>query len=60
MQIGCQRHEIKKWWKFSDEEIESMSGGALEWWKEWKPILKKIIKVSPAEPTGYVEKVEAE
>jgi hypothetical protein len=55
MQIGCQRHEIKAWFKFTDEEIECMSGDALEWWKEWKPILKKIIKVSPAAPTLYVE-----
>ena len=55
MQIGCQQHDIKAWWKFTDEEIGRMSGDALAWWKVWKPILKKIIKFSPAAPTGYVE-----
>ena len=58
MQIGCQRHLIDEWWKFSDEEISRMDSQALAWWKVWKPILRKIIKVSPAEPTGYVESKE--
>ncbi|MGX8249529.1 hypothetical protein, partial [Escherichia coli] len=58
MQIGCQRHLIDEWWKFSDEEISRMDSQALAWWKVWKPILSKIIKVSPAEPTGYVESKE--
>jgi len=60
MQIGCQRHDIKAWFKFSDEEIESMAGGALEWWKEWEPVIKKIIKISPAAPTGFIEKPECD
>ena len=60
MQIGCQRHDIKTWFKFSDEEIESMSGDALEWWKDWKPIIKNIIKISPAVPTGFIEKSEGD
>jgi hypothetical protein len=58
MQIGCQRHPLKDWWKFDDEEIDSMSGSALEWWRVWKPILRKIIKTSPALPTGYVKPEE--
>ena len=51
MQIGCERHEIKNWWKFDDEQISKMDNKALEWWRIWKPILKKIIKASPARPT---------
>jgi len=59
MQIGCQQHDIKDWWKFDEYTINSMDRGtSLEWWKVWKPILKKIIKASPAKPTGYVEPEE--
>ena len=58
MQIGCQFHTLKEWWKFSDEEISLMDSQALAWWKVWKPILSKIIKASPAEPTGYVDSKE--
>jgi hypothetical protein len=50
VQIGCQRHTIKEWFAFDDEAISQMSDGALEWWKNWKPLLKKILKVSPATP----------
>ena len=52
MQIGCQLHLITEWWKFSDKEISSMDSQALAWWAVWKPILKKIIKASPAVPGG--------
>jgi len=55
MAIGCEQHDIKDWWKFDDKTISKMDCGAIEWWKVWKPILKKIIKVSPAKPTGYAE-----
>lgn len=51
MQIGCQRHTIKDWWAFSDDEISRMDSKALEWWKVWKPILKTITTASPAKPT---------
>jgi len=53
MAIGCEQHDIKDWWKFDDKTISKMDIGALDWWKVWKPILEKIIKVSPAEPTGF-------
>ena len=59
MQIGCQRHEIAKWWAFTDDEISRMERRALEWWKTWKPILQQIIEVSPAMPTGYVKQEES-
>ena len=55
MQIGCECHDINAWWKFPDSTIAAMDSGALDWWKVWKPILKKIIKISPAQATGYVE-----
>ena len=59
MQIGCEQHDIKDWWKFDEDTINNMDRGtSLEWWKVWKPILKKIIKASPAKPTGYVEPEE--
>ena len=59
MQIGCEQHDIKDWWKFDEDTINNMDrGNSLEWWKVWKPILKKYIKASPAKPTGYVEPEE--
>jgi uncharacterized protein YjbI with pentapeptide repeats len=51
MQIGCQRHTIAEWWAFGDDEIARMDSGAKSWWKVWRPILRKIIKSSPAVPT---------
>lgn len=44
MQIGCENYAIEKWFNFTDLDIEVMAEDALEWWKLWKPILKKIIK----------------
>ena len=55
MQIGCQKHLISEWWEFDDATIREMSGGALNFWKKWMPIIKQIIELSPAEPTGYIE-----
>ena len=49
LNIGCQTHTIDKWFDFSNGEISSMDKEALTWWKVWKPILKNIIEVSPAE-----------
>ena len=50
MAIGCQQHLIKDWWNFTDTDIDKMFNGALIWWKKWKPILKRIIKISSATP----------
>ena len=60
LQIGCRSHPIAKWWAFDDEEIERMDSQALEWWAVWKPILQAMIAASPAEPTGFVEKDQAQ
>ena len=53
LQIGCQRHLIKDWWGFSDEKISNMDALALEWWRKWKEILRQIIELNPATPTGH-------
>lgn len=34
--IGCQRHSLKAWMKFSDQRIDSMSDDALAWWRAHK------------------------
>ena len=57
LQIGCERHEISKWWTFNDRRILEMDGKrALEFWNKWKPVIKHVIEFSPASPTGFVEK----
>jgi len=48
LQIGCQLHPIAEWWAFDDEEIDIMEEQALQWWRQWKPILRQIIEASPA------------
>jgi hypothetical protein len=56
LQIGCQRHEISKWWDFTDAQIRNMDGSkALEWWAKYKAFIKMAIDLSPAVPTGYVK-----
>ena len=49
MQIDCENHLIEEWFNFTDRQIKRMDRGALTWWRVWKPILKQIIEVSPAE-----------
>ena len=52
IQIGCQRHTIEEWKNFNNDEILKMDGQkALDWWKQWKPILMQIIETAPCEPT---------
>lgn len=43
MKIGCQWHTQKAWFNFTDVEIRKMDGEtAVEWWRQWKPILMAI------------------
>lgn len=35
----------------TDERIAEMDDGPLAWWEKWKPVLRQIIEMSPAEPT---------
>ncbi len=58
MQIDCQRHAIKDWWGFDDTTISDMTylnSKTLEWWRQWKPILRQIIVTSPATQTNNKE-----
>lgn len=52
MQIGCQFHELERWWSFTDEQIGRMDSSALAWWSKWKPVLHTIVTMSPAVPGG--------
>jgi hypothetical protein len=49
LQIGCRKHTIKEWKKFTKTDIEKMDSGAYEWWEKFKPIIMNIIEASPAE-----------
>ena len=45
LQIGCERHTIKEWEAFTDEDIESMdSGTALDWWLTYKDLVLMFAK----------------
>ena len=53
LQIGCERHNIEDWWEFDDARIITMDGKkALKFWRKYKGLIKNIIEVSPATPTG--------
>ena len=51
LQIGCERHPIKRWWAMDDSTIDDMDYGALDWWRKWKEPLRQMIELSPATPT---------
>ena len=51
--IGCKLYPITDWENFSDEFIAKLDEDALEWWKKWKTFIFQVIKLSPAEPTGF-------
>lgn len=42
IRIGCQHHSIEEWKNFTDDEIDQMSGGALDYWRENKGIIMMI------------------
>jgi hypothetical protein len=44
IQIGCEKHTHEEWFNFSDEKIEAMEYGALEWWKKHKEIINLLHK----------------
>ena len=41
IQIGCQAHEAKKWFSFTDEEIKDMHSDALDFWTKNKKFIKQ-------------------
>ncbi|EMO43827.1 pentapeptide repeat protein [Leptospira santarosai str. ZUN179] len=57
MYIGCKVYSFEKWWNFSDDEIDDMDCSALQFWRKWKDVLRKIIEISPAAPTRQIESV---
>jgi len=59
LQIGCERHPIADWWSFDDDRIAKMDGTtSRRFWDKWKVVLKQIIEMSPATPTGHETKAE--
>jgi len=50
MRIGCQRHTHKQWSQFSDEEINDMAVGALEFWRKWKTALMALCEQHHEDP----------
>ncbi|WP_257541093.1 hypothetical protein [Sphingobium sp. CFD-1] len=54
MAIGCQDHELARWWSFDDRLIERMDSHALEFWRANKAHLQAICAA-----TGRVATAEA-
>jgi hypothetical protein len=52
MWIGCQKHKIDSWFKFTNEQIDKMDLDALDWWLKWRDVIETIIELSPCEPTN--------
>lgn len=48
MSIASKMFPIYQWWEMSDKEYIDLEVSSIEWWRIWKPILKQIIEVSPA------------
>lgn len=46
MSIGCQEHDLVRWWSFSDRQISAMDGDALEFWHQHKTMLQAICAAS--------------
>lgn len=44
MTIGCQHHELKRWWQFEDRVIARMDADALEFWQAHKAALQTLCK----------------
>ena len=42
MKIGCQDHSISEWINFDDHTVSIMHSKALDFWKQWKPIIQLI------------------
>ena len=56
LRIGCKRHKISDWWDFDNNAIYKMDGStAVNFWSKYKSIIKNIIDLCPADPTGKEE-----
>ena len=55
MTIGCQEHNLTRWWSFSDAQIASMDREyALQFWNEHKAALQAICQAT-GRPFAKVE-----
>lgn len=48
--IGPHWHSNKEWLEFIDEEIAAMDDGALDWWKQYKPLFEAAVKALEEQP----------
>ena len=48
LQIGCENHSFEEWWAFTYDAIGEMDDGALEYWREYKNLIRKTIEEDPA------------
>ena len=48
LQIGCENHTIEEWKSFTDDEVNAMDCEALEWSKEWFPVIFETIERDPS------------
>ena len=46
--IGCQRHTHAEWTSFSDETIKDMHFSAIDFWRQWKPVLLSVCAIQSA------------
>jgi hypothetical protein len=45
MKVGCEKHTLAEWSKFTQKQIIEMDGkDAATWWKKWKPVLFALAK----------------
>lgn len=44
IRIGGKLHTAKDWFAFNDDEIEPMAINTLDWWEQWKPIIRAAHK----------------
>jgi hypothetical protein len=49
VRIGCQHHKHDEWLSFSDEKIQKMDSGAIDWWTEYKPLIVAGIEIIKAQ-----------
>ena len=49
MRLGCKRFKHDEWAEFTDEQINKMDSGALEFWTKWKtPLMAMCAAHKPA------------
>jgi len=59
MSIGCQEHDLTRWWGFGDRLIDKMDPHALEFWRQNKAHLQAICAAT-GRPSEAVSETFAE